>query len=420
LKIRSITCFLDPGWPLERSRLQRAGVFREAALQAFQAAGYVVQTTRLATPPFPRLLQENFSQAEAQALAQELESAAAQAGFAYLSLGPAQPEFPVSFTWIPQLIAATQNVFFAGSLTDGEGRISLVAVRACAEVIQRTASIAPDGFANLRFAALANVPPGTPFFPAAYHAADPPAHRGRDFMAFALATEAADLAVQAFGQAGSLAEARQKLVGAVETHAARMEQIASDLAAQFGLGFNGIDFSSAPFPERELSVGEALERLGAPAVGAPGALAAAAILTEAIDRARFERVGFSGLFLPVLEDAVLAQRAAEGWLTVKDLLLYSAVCGTGLDTVPLPGDVSQAALQAVLLDVAVLACRLDKPLTARLMPVPGKKAGDPIGFDFAYFAPSRVMALDAPPLTGVLAGDESFSLATRRPPIRRS
>ena len=65
--------------------------------------------------------------------------------------------------------------------------------------------------------------------------------------------------------------------------------------------------------------------------------AAAAVLTDAIDRARFRRAGFSGLMLPVMEDATLAKRAADGSLTVKDLLMYSAVCGTGLDTIPLAG-----------------------------------------------------------------------------------
>jgi len=70
--------------------------------------------------------------------------------------------------------------------------------------------------------------------------------------------------------------------------------------------------------------------------------------------------------MPVLEDATLAQRAEEGTLTVKDLLLYSAVCGTGLDTVPLPGDTTNEQITAILLDLSALALRLDKPLTARL------------------------------------------------------
>ena len=70
-------------------------------------------------------------------------------------------------------------------------------------------------------------------------------------------------------------------------------------------------------------------------------------------------------------------------------------------------------ISALLLDLACLAQRLNKPLTARLMPVPGKKAGDPTGFDFAFFANSRVLRLDSRPLTGVLSGEETFYLRPR-------
>ena len=118
--------------------------------------------------------------------------------------------------------------------------------------------------------------------------------------------------------------------------------------------------------------------------------------------------------LPVLEDFTLARRAAEGTLSIKDLLLYSAVCGTGLDTIPLPGDTSSEALAAILLDLAALAQRLDKPLTARLMPIPGKQAGDATDFDFAYFANSRVMALEARPLSGAFRSSEIFELHARK------
>ena len=125
---------------------------------------------------------------------------------------------------------------------------------------------------------------------------------------------------------------------------------------------------------------------------------------------------FSGLLMPVLEDAILAKRAAEGILTVKDLLLYSAVCGTGLDTIPLAGDISVEQISALLLDLSTLAMRLDKPLTARLMPVPGKKVGDMTTFDFGYFTNSRVMHLDALPLKPPLNTDETFFIQslTRR------
>ncbi|MDX1688504.1 MAG: DUF711 family protein, partial [Candidatus Promineifilaceae bacterium] len=130
---------------------------------------------------------------------------------------------------------------------------------------------------------------------------------------------------------------------------------------------------------------------------------AAAFVAEAIDRADFDRCGFSGLMLPVLEDSVLATRAGEGQLTINDLLSYAAVCGVGLDTVPLPGDVSEDSLTAILLDVAALAVRAGKPLTARLMPLPGLEAGDPVHFDFPYFADCRVMSLAGSGVSGLLA-----------------
>jgi hypothetical protein len=154
--------------------------------------------------------------------------------------------------------------------------------------------------------------------------------------------------------------------------------------------------------------------MGVPKIGLHGSLAAASILTEAVDRANFPHTGFSGFMQPVLEDSVLARRAAEGTLTVKDLLLYSAVCGTGLDTVPLPGDTSADQIAALLLDLCALALRLDKPLTARLMPVPGKAATDPTGFDFAFFANSKVMALEAQKLENIFSGDEVFQLSSRK------
>jgi uncharacterized protein (UPF0210 family) len=178
--------------------------------------------------------------------------------------------------------------------------------------------------------------------------------------------------------------------------------------------FGGIDFTLAPYPEQRLSLGYALERCGVPAVGLSGSTAAAAFLADSLDRVTFQRAGFSGLMFPVLEDATLALRAAEGMYSISDLLLYSTVCGTGLDTVPLPGDASPDQIYAVLLDLAALSLRLNKPLTARLMPIPGKASGEPTEFDFSYFANSRILSLPAQALRGLLAGSETIEILPRR------
>jgi uncharacterized protein (UPF0210 family) len=153
--------------------------------------------------------------------------------------------------------------------------------------------------------------------------------------------------------------------------------------------------------------------MGVPALGQNGSLAAVAILAEALDHARDPRVGFSGFMLPLLEYTVLAQRGKEEMLTLNDLLLYSTVCGTGLDTIPLPGEVSEEQIFAILLDLAALTQRLGKPLTARLMPIPGKSSGDMTDFDFEFFANSKVLNLKAQPLTGLLTGDEPYKLKSK-------
>jgi hypothetical protein len=404
MKIRSITYFLNPGWPLDENKFKSAGRFLSEAKSAFETGGYEVQTTRLATIPFPHLVGNRIE--ATRDLASSIEGLLPSIGVEYASLGPAFPNVPGSYEIIPEAIAATQHVFFSGVMADSQNGVSLEAVRACAQVIVKCAPLTPDGFANLRFAALANVLPGAPFFPAAYHQGDRPA--------FSIATEAADLAVEAFKNAKSLSEGREAMIAALETNAKNLVSVARQLQFRFGAQFGGIDFSLAPFPTNERSLGGAVEAMGIPKVGLHGSLAAASILTEAVDRANFPHTGFSGFMQPVLEDSVLAARAAEGTLAIKDLLLYSAVCGTGLDTVPLPGNVSADQIAALLLDLSALALRLDKPLTARLMPVPGKRAGDPTGFDFAFFANSKVMALEAEKLEKVFSGDEVFLLFSRK------
>jgi uncharacterized protein (UPF0210 family) len=409
MKIRSITFFCNPGFPLNERILQEAGDFLAQAKTAYESAGYEVQTVRLATIPFPRLLGESQIE-ELPRLAETLTRLLPQIGIAYASLGPALPGLPRSYDLIPEAIAASENIFFGGIMAGRLGdeppdsHIDMQAVQACSEIIVRCAPLDSNGFANLRFAALANVPPGAPFFPAAYHAGDEPA--------FAVATEAADLAVSAFQDARTVEAGRKALIAEVQRHGQALAEIA--VTRLWNVPFRGVDFSLAPFPDDAHSLGNAVEQMGVPRIGLHGSLAAAALLTEVIERADFPRTGFGGFMQPVLEDSVLAARAAEGALTVKDALLYSAVCGTGLDTVPLPGDTTAEQLTPLLLDLSALALRLDKPLTARLMPVPGKKAGEPTTFDFGFFANSKVMALESAPLHGPLANARIIPLYPRR------
>ncbi len=404
MKIRSLTCFYHPGARDSAATLDKLGSLAATAKARFEEAGFPVQTMRLATVPFPVLCPTGDLDSAVK-LAQSLSAGARQHGFTYLSLGPALPESPDSFAMVPAMLPVSPDIFLGVNLLDAQGRISQRAIHEAAGIMLQASTMEPNGFANLRFAALANVAPFTPFFPAAYSSGDQPA--------FALAMECADTFLEAFKQASTLDQAGTLALAALEKAAAALSTIADALTAETGIAFKGFDFSPAPYPAETCSLGRALEALGLPALGMSGSAAAAAFVAGLLDRGKWLHAGFNGLMLPVLEDTGLAARSSEGTLTVKDLLLYSCLCGTGLDTVPLPGDVSQAQLSALLLDLAAISVRLRKPLTARLMPIPGKAAGDPVTFDFEYLAPGRVMALPAEPLSGPLAGSETLTIHPR-------
>lgn len=390
MKVRSITAFA-PATTGAVDAAATAGPFLAAARAAVEAAGIEVQTVRLALPPLDRIVRESAHRNELVELAGRIERAAQEAGIDYVSLGPWRAGAPEAHARaLVEILGATTRLFATLEFASIDRGIDPFAARLAAETIVSASPLEPDGFANLRFAALARVPAGVPFLPAAWS--------DGEGWSFAMALECADLAREAFAGAEDLAVGADALVTALEEHGGRLVAVAGAMDDRFRFG--GVDVSLAPFPRDADSIGATLESMGVDACGLPGTVAASAVLTSALSRVDLPLTGFSGLFLPVLEDDRLALRAADGDLRLEDLLLACTVCGTGLDTVPLPGDASADDLLPWLLDLGALAVRLDKPLTARLMPMPGREAGDPLEFDFPFFAAGAVMDLPRVRWTG--------------------
>jgi len=404
MRIRSITCFFDPAVQESQAAIAQLSEFSQRLSQKLNATGIEVTSRRAVTSPF---ISYTSQMSKTQAV-DELIKIAAQAklaGFGYLGIGPALTEYPESYDLIPDILKESDTIFCGGVVAD-RFAVYPTAIRAAARVIARSAAIEPNGFANLQFAALANVPAEVPFFPAAYH-------QSGTGLTFSLAVECADVVQQAFAGSTSLMESRNKLLGRLEGFAKLVQSAFAEMDETQQIAFAGFDFSPAPYPVDNCSLGGGLEAVGNNLVGNDGSLAAAAVIADTLDSGKWPRAGFNGLMMPVLEDSILARRADEGRLSVKDLLMYSAVCGTGLDTVPIPGDSSEEEITAVLYDMAALSVRLGKPLTARLMPIPGKKAGDRTNFDFDFFAPSRVLPLTNGKMGLPLNGEESIPLAPR-------
>jgi len=269
-------------------------------------------------------------------------------------------------------------------LISDHGQTNYEVARQTATLVKKTSGISRDGFANLRFAALFNVKPGTPFFPAAYHEGP---------TSFAIGLENSDLVYRAFSKSVNIEEAKSYLKEILTEEYGKVERIAEQVSRKEEVDYGGIDASIATSIEPDESIAYAFEKLGLGRFGEVGTLTAASLVTETLGELNIKKCGYSGLMLPILEDYGLAMRNNEEMFDIRDLLLYSAVCGTGLDTIPLPGDVPEKKLYVLLLDVASLSNKLNKPLSARLMPVPGKKSGEMTDYDFEYIVNSRILKL---------------------------
>jgi uncharacterized protein len=382
-KIRAITAFVNLDRTQYQPQIADAMKMLKYAQTVFESRGFEVQTVRIATQPFAEYT-KGLSREEALAFFRNYDAVAEHEKFA-ANIGPAMlnADSPESEAELLGTVLKNTKTLNASLVVAGEEGVRWRAVGAAARVMKELEDT-EHSQGNFRFAATALVPPLTPFFPAAYHTGF--GHQ------FAVALESANTVAAAFKGASDLNVARQKLTDMLSTAANDVAEQASRIDRDTGWAYVGIDLSPAPL--KDVSIGVAMENLTTQPVGTPGTLTAAATITAAIKAIRVKQTGYNGLMLPILEDARLSQRWSEGLLSIDSLLSYSAVCGTGLDTIPLPGDVTEERLDLIIGDMATLAVKWHKPLSARLLPVAGKNAGDTTEFDDPYMVNAKIQPMD--------------------------
>ena len=166
------------------------------------------------------------------------------------------------------------------------------------------------------------------------------------------------------------------LSSALQYHISNVKVIIDGLSKNSDFSFSGIDSSAAPSKNCSSMV-EVYKGLGVEYFGASGTVEASSLLTKVFKSIKgVDLVGFSGLMLSVTEDEGLANGTKNFDFDIRALLTYSAICGIGLDTVPIPGNTPITKITALMRDTGTMAYRLNKPLTVRLFPVPGLNAGD--------------------------------------------
>ena len=366
--IRTLTLGIAEPHPLSSQTIKNAAALLHNAQSRFTSKGYEVQTVRISTRPlFDDLT--GWSQQRIFGYTKELQQRLDDVQIAFCSLGTVQAARPATpldqIEQIVDILAATNALNMTVQLASIEHGIREEAALPIAHVIQRLAYETEEGSGNFRFAMLACVAPGSPFFPSAYHEGPTSLSiglQGASIVADAIARMHRE-GVQNASLTHFSAMLREELLAQAQTVVSLAQSFSTDYTVKFG----GIDLSPAPMADD--SIVAALEQYGMGRFGEAGTLAVSAAVTTALKSTSLPTCGYNGLMLPVLEDRLLGQRWSEGHINAHQLLLYSAVCGTGLDTVPFPANTPVDEIARLLLDVATLAVRLNKPLSARLFPV---------------------------------------------------
>jgi uncharacterized protein (UPF0210 family) len=382
-KVRAITAFINIDSSNYAPVVEDTVKFLNTAREAYRTAGFEVETIRVVTQPFPKYT-SGMNRPEALALVRKYSELGARLGFTpnigTAMVGDNDDAAPVDL--LADILSGGIKVN-ASLIVAGDDGIHWRAIRLAAKMVKAVSARSPHGGGNLNFAVTAMVKPYGPFYPGAYHLGT--GHT------FAVGLEAANVVADVFAQYKEPNEAEKQLSAALARHLRAAEAVAKKVADSSGWTYAGID--PTPAPLGDVSIGRAIEAFTGAPFGAGGTMTAAAIITRAVKSAPVKQVGYSGLMVPVLEDNVLAKRWEEGTFNIDSLLAYSAVCAAGLDTVPLPGDITEGQIARILGDVASLAYKWQKPLAARLLPVPGKKAGDRTEFEDSRMANTVVQRL---------------------------
>lgn len=346
-------------------------------LPAVQKAGYTLQSIRVITNPFGEYLDlTNLQTAKAdlQYLTELLNKFNESGIRLRFAIGAARNKEEIAL--LPELIAAYGDLCNAcvNVPLDEHGVLDNELIEQSVYAVQKIANITPRGEGNFNFTVNFNCKPFIPYFPAGYHLSHLP-------NSFVIGLETPDLLVEVLKSVSKsthnqfYADCYQAMSQALQYHVDQVLEMLSAVKLSGEFEFAGIDSSAAPSKNCS-SMTKVYELMGLPYFGAAGSVEVSALLTKVFKSIqRVPLVGFSGLMLAVTEDLGLAEGTQKHYFDIRALLTYSAVCGIGLDTVPVAGDVKAESIAAIMRDTGTMAFRLNKPLTVRLFPIPNKVAG---------------------------------------------
>jgi len=284
---------------------------------------------------------------------------------------------------IPEALATTERVCSSVNVASTRAGINADAVVQMGQVVKALAeaTAARGGIGCAKLVTFANIPDDNPFVAGAMHGVG----EGECVINVGCSGPGVVLsAIRRMGDATDLAAVAETVKRMAFKVTRAGELIGREVARRLGppARFGIVDLSLAPTPAVGDSVAEILEAMGIEKAGAPGSVAALALLTDAVKKggvmASSHVGGLSGAFIPVSEDAGMVAAARAGALSLERLESMSAVCSVGLDMVAVPGDTPAETIAAIIADEIAIGVFNHKATAVRIIPVPGKKAGESV------------------------------------------
>jgi uncharacterized protein (UPF0210 family) len=409
MKIRTITIFVPCNkWDDVLPSIGLAAKMGASLQNEFVTSGYEVQTVRISMSSFEDWVRPNETVESVREVVQLLD----ELKIDFFNIGPAVSSEGRAHLMDLLLLSPRLSASCCCSVDIGNGmfEINETAIQDAALVTTRLGKETEGGLGNFRFCASSCMPTHVPFFPASYAQSMnmSAAEEERKQFSYAIGLESGTIAVDSLTKAAQGTEGRlplsvvqKSLTDAFTEKLVPLQVLAKDIQERINnkassedylVKYHGIDSSLNPGMGPEASVGAAFEiALGGKAFGTTGTLALASAVTKSLKSIPVQLCGYSGLMIPPLEDTTLAARQrSPPTYGITDLLAYSAVCGVGFDTVPIPGDTSVEDVAALILDTVALSVKWSKPLSCRLFPVPNKAVGEETEFNSPFLTNTGV------------------------------
>lgn len=382
-RVRTVTTFLTLNFKkdLWEEQIAKASKFCNELSSKFMEQGYEVQSIRIVTNAFGEYLNTSSLQTAKEDLTyitQLLNDLPSQELRMRFAIGEAKTYEEIAL--LPDLIRDFGDLCNAcvNVPLDNNGVLDNTLIHASSKAVEKIAQITPRGEGNFNFTVNFNCKPYIPYFPASYHESSLP-------NSYVIGLETPDLLVAVLKEYNSnkttnnhnecFHEYYTLMHQALQYHVDEIKKTLDGFENK-EFEFKGIDSSAAP-SKNCAPMTEVYEQLGVPYFGASGSVEASSLLTKVFKGIQnLPLVGFSGLMLAVTEDLGLAKGSIHEQYDIRSLLTYSAVCGIGLDTAPIPGNTPVEKIDALMRDTGTMAFRLNKPLTVRLFPAPNLEAGD--------------------------------------------